>query len=62
MLAGSRCGVLLPVMTQPAKKGTTKTKEFSEVTPETGLSHQIDVIWGPLSHQTVLERSDLKAL
>ena len=49
---------LLPVMTQPTEKGPTKNKEFSEVTPETGLSHQVHVIQGPLSHQTVMERLD----
>lgn len=50
---------LLPVMTQPTQKGTTKNKEFSEATPETVLSRQAHVIQGPLSHQTVMERLDM---
>jgi len=50
---------LLPFMTQPTQKGTTKNKEFSEVTPEMGLSHQAHIVQGPLSHQTVMERLEV---
>lgn len=58
---GGRAGMLARchTKTQPTQKGTAKNKEFSEVTPEAGLSHQVHVIQCPLSHQTVMERLDM---
>lgn len=60
-IKSGRCGVFASCR-DTAMKGTTKTKKISDGTPGMGLSHQIDVTWGPLSHQAVLERSDLEAL